>query len=54
MEILGLTENDLAEVYSGHHTFKFQINGRELNGILGSTDGALANLGAGSIDKIYS
>lgn len=51
MEILGLTEADLAEVYSGHHIFKFQIKGRELKGILGSTDGALANLGAGSIDK---
>ena len=51
IEILGLTKNDLAEVYSGHHIFIFQINGREVSGILGSTDGALANLGAGSIDK---
>ncbi|MFW5736617.1 MAG: gluconokinase [Halanaerobium sp.] len=51
MKILALTEDDLAEVYSGHHIFKFQINGSEVKGILGSTDGALANLGAGSIDK---
>ncbi len=51
MEILNLTENDLAEVYSGNHIFEFQINGSKLNGILGSTDGALANLGAGSINK---
>jgi len=51
MEILALTENDLAKIYSGHHIFKFKIGGREINGILGSTDGALANLGAGSINK---
>jgi gluconokinase len=51
LQILDLTENDLAKVYSGHHIFKFKINGKETKGILGSTDGALANLGAGSIDK---
>ena len=51
LKILGLTENDLAEVYSGHHIFEFKVNGRKVNGILGSTDGALANLGAGSINE---
>jgi gluconokinase len=51
MKILALSEDDLSPVYSGHHTFKFKIDGRKVNGILGSTDGALANLGAGSINK---
>ncbi|RAK06962.1 gluconate kinase (FGGY family) [Halanaerobium saccharolyticum] len=51
LKILALSENDLADVYSGHHIFKFKIKNREVNGILGSTDGALANLGAGSINK---
>jgi len=51
MEMLGLAEADLAEVYSGHHIFKFKINNSEVKGILGSTDGALANLGAGSINR---
>lgn len=51
MKILGLNENDLSDVYSGHHIFKFKINDKEIKGILGSTDGALANLGAGSINK---
>jgi len=51
MRILDINKNDLAEVYSGHHIFKFKIAGSEINGILGSTDGALANLGAGSINK---
>lgn len=51
LKILALSKNDLAAVYSGHHIFEFKIKGRELKGILGSTDGALANLGAGSINK---
>ncbi|MFN2339803.1 MAG: gluconokinase [Halanaerobium sp.] len=51
MKILGLNENNLAEVFSGQHIFKFQIAGIELKGVLGSTDGALANLGAGSINE---
>ena len=51
MQILALNENDLAEIYSGHHLFEFQIKGIKVKGILGSTDGALANLGAGSINK---
>jgi gluconokinase len=51
MEILSLTEDDLADAYSGQQSFEFKIEGREIKGILGSTDGALANLGAGSINK---
>ncbi len=51
MQILTLTENDLTEIYSGNHLFDLQIEGVRVKGILGSTDGALANLGAGSINK---
>lgn len=51
LEILNLTEEQFSPAYSSFHMFEFQIKGKTLNGLLGSTDGALANLGAGSIDK---
>lgn len=51
LDILKLEEKNLSNLYSSHHMFDFKVNGKVMKGILGSIDGALANLGVGSINE---
>ncbi len=51
IDILGISRDNLSELVPTNYQFEFKIEGKTLYGIIGSTDGPLANLGSGAIKK---
>ncbi|MFP4661728.1 MAG: gluconokinase [Halanaerobiales bacterium] len=51
LEILNIDRNSMSELVPTNYSFDFSINGKTLYGIIGSTDGPLANLGSGAVEE---
>lgn len=51
LKIIGVSKKNLSPIVSPGEQFQFNIQGKTLTGLMGATDGVLANLGSGAINR---
>lgn len=51
LQIIGITRQNLSKIAPPGEQIEFQISGKTIIGLLGATDGVLANLGTGVINR---
>lgn len=49
--IIGITDRNLSRIVPPGERFAFDVHGKTMTGLVGATDGVLANLGTGSLDR---
>jgi gluconokinase len=51
LEIIGISPRNLSRIVPPGEQFDFRINDKDMTGLMGATDGVLANLGTGVINR---